>query len=422
MLAVTTAQRHMPHQVETICGFAYIFGSLGLSIYYLFTNFNASGAHSYLVDMTNVQLTTMSDSATLDLFAPSMALQKDYSHFYNPIPVSSAYARSILYTKRTDFAVILQALRYPTNQLLNQFTQYCWLDFNRTWETAHTDARQARCDARYTANVAVYWEAYLRNVKWDLFQSAYGGPSGSFTVTIANAILKNGTGQAFLDHVSACNGNVPVADELAYWTSNGLTYFQTQYQNFYDVGIVDTVEVVTALGQAQELTLKRAKTFSRDSGWTTINMNWGVGNDLYLSQAFGYSIIRSNPTNVRYLALCTDPVMIANGNCAPTYDQIYGYTHRMPLVNITHATLGQYNSIDMFVQSVPRHLVKFVTTVRSLVVSQTLLVESFYQAMTNIQTPTLLDPAPVAWTSNPNLLFMGGDPTCPSRTPRLFVQ
>ncbi|RQM25968.1 hypothetical protein B5M09_000805 [Aphanomyces astaci] len=64
-------------------------------------------------------------------------------------------------------------------------TQYCWVDFDKTFEMAHTAARQARCASMYHANAAVHYEAMLRNIPWAKWETSFGGPNGSFTRAIA---------------------------------------------------------------------------------------------------------------------------------------------------------------------------------------------------------------------------------------------
>ncbi|RQM29440.1 hypothetical protein B5M09_011172, partial [Aphanomyces astaci] len=96
------------------------------------------------------------DNIVVDLFAPALAIQKDYSNTFTLLRVQSTYAISLLYTRRADLETIIPILRSPMASPDSLLTQYCWLDFNKAWETVHTDARQARYRDRYRLNTAVY--------------------------------------------------------------------------------------------------------------------------------------------------------------------------------------------------------------------------------------------------------------------------
>ncbi|KAF0714238.1 Aste57867_3953 [Aphanomyces stellatus] len=108
--------------IEAIGGVLYLVLSTGAMHHYLvllnpsmindlwWADFNASGAHSYLVDLANMQLNTNANG-TVDLFDLAMAIPKDYSQYITPIPVSPVYARQVLYTTRTDFETLIPAGR-----------------------------------------------------------------------------------------------------------------------------------------------------------------------------------------------------------------------------------------------------------------------------------------------------------------------
>ncbi|RHY01639.1 hypothetical protein DYB36_003715 [Aphanomyces astaci] len=419
------------------CGMIYIVLSLALSAYYAvlvtqhlandlwWPNFNATGAHSYLVDMINMELLHAIRVGGVDFaaFDPALALPRDYSRVDTANPISTTYNRALLYSQRFDFDNIIPTLRVPFVGIVVRFTQYCWVDFNQTWETAHTDARQARCNQRYASNGAVYWETSLRNVKWAAFQRAFGGAEGAFTITIANAILKHPLGSSYLKYLSQCNGNVPVADEAAYWRAHNISFFQLGFENYFSVGIVDTVNVVNALGLQQSLTIKQVDAKTRGSGWTTMLMSWGVGNDLAILSSNGHSMIRGDPANLQFSPACTSQAMVDNGECAHTIDEMYGYDDSYPVVNVTHACIGPYGSVDLMLMALPIEVSAAVTSWEALVTAEILRGGAFYSAMQDqaLNDPAWLDPVPREWT-NPNWLYMGGDPTCPTRSPVPFVQ
>ncbi|KAF0689303.1 hypothetical protein As57867_019173, partial [Aphanomyces stellatus] len=149
-------------KIEAAGGLVYLVFTIVLSIVYLATltptmandlwwvGFNATGAQSYLVDLINMQL-NLRANGTLDLTANRYGIAKDYSNFYTPLQVSTTYTRSVVTEYTHDLRGIIPSLMLYTTPT-NVQTQFCWVDFNRTWEVAHTDARQARCYARYKDN------------------------------------------------------------------------------------------------------------------------------------------------------------------------------------------------------------------------------------------------------------------------------
>ncbi|KAF0699270.1 hypothetical protein As57867_010131, partial [Aphanomyces stellatus] len=149
-------------KIEAAGGLVYLVFTIVLSIVYLATltptmandlwwvGFNATGAQSYLIDLINMQL-NLRANGSLDLTANRYGIAKDYSNFYTPLQVSTTYTRSVVTEYTHDLRGIIPSLMLYTTPT-NVQTQFCWVDFNRTWEVAHTDARQARCYARYKDN------------------------------------------------------------------------------------------------------------------------------------------------------------------------------------------------------------------------------------------------------------------------------
>ncbi|RHY14863.1 hypothetical protein DYB25_012441 [Aphanomyces astaci] len=163
--------------VETAGGIAYLLITLALSMYYLkvlapvmtndlwWANFNASGAHSYLIDVFNNHLNLSVNHTAKDLDVTAGGFTKDYSTFYTPIHISPLYERIVRADQATNLTAAIISLRGYTGPEWAS-TQYCWVDFNRRWEVAHTAKRQTRCGRRYTANAAMYWETIFRLVIW----------------------------------------------------------------------------------------------------------------------------------------------------------------------------------------------------------------------------------------------------------------
>ncbi|CAK4143009.1 unnamed protein product, partial [Aphanomyces euteiches] len=194
--------------IESISGLLYLVFTLVLSSYYLqvlspwmtndlwWSGFNASGIQSYLIDVYNAQLNLLGNQTiSLDLTDNKYALGKDYTQFYTPIEISPVYPRMMFSIVAYDLAKSVVAIRqipgpdWPV-------TQYCWIDFNRTWEVAHTLTRQNRCKARYADNGAVYYEPIVRLVDWN--RRTAGAIGSALNTTIGNALRKTRAGQDWL--------------------------------------------------------------------------------------------------------------------------------------------------------------------------------------------------------------------------------
>ncbi|KAH9101708.1 hypothetical protein AeMF1_021564 [Aphanomyces euteiches] len=192
---------------DAIAGKLYLVVTLTLSAIYLsllepamandlwWAGFNASGAQSFVIDLYNKKLNLNASEMDLTVAAAAAAVPKAYAQFYTPIEVSPVYPRLVLDAYSADLATIIRGLvTQPGPEQIA--TQYCWIDLNRTWQVAHTDARQRRCSARYSDNGAVYWESILRLIDWNLYMAMYYG--GPFNATIGNALRKTRQGQTWL--------------------------------------------------------------------------------------------------------------------------------------------------------------------------------------------------------------------------------
>ncbi|CAK4961868.1 unnamed protein product, partial [Aphanomyces euteiches] len=191
---------------EVVSGLVYLVFTLILSFYYLtmlspsmsndlwWSKFNASGIQSHLIDVVNAQL-NIGVNGSIDLTSNTYGIQKDYSQSYTPIEVSNEYPRLLLNTMSNDLAPFVSALRQVGGPDLLE-TQYCWVDFNRTWEMAHTVVRQKRCKDRYIDNAAVYIEPVVRLIDWKTWiASTYGG---YFNTTIGNGLNRTYEGREWL--------------------------------------------------------------------------------------------------------------------------------------------------------------------------------------------------------------------------------
>ncbi|EQC27343.1 hypothetical protein SDRG_14867 [Saprolegnia diclina VS20] len=147
--------------------------------------FDPTSAQTYLIDVFNRHL-SVSSTSEIDLFDPSETILKTYG-----LPSTTAFTKPtyprmrtlVEYTSVADAIIGFQSV--DPGYVFNLMTLYCWADFEKRWEVAHTAARQARCAATMADNGAVYLEPFLRNIEWDAWDAVYGA---SFAQAVADAI------------------------------------------------------------------------------------------------------------------------------------------------------------------------------------------------------------------------------------------
>ncbi|KAF0728967.1 hypothetical protein Ae201684P_003531 [Aphanomyces euteiches] len=263
--------------IESISGRLYLMFTLVLSSYYLqvltpsmtndlwWSGFNASGIQSYLIDVYNTQLNLNGNQTlSLDLTDNKYALGKDYTQFYTPIEISPVYPRMIFSIVAYDLAKSIVAIRQISGPD-SIVTQFCWIDFNRTWEVAHTVTRQNRCKARYADNGAVYYEPFARLVDWNKWTESYGV---AFNTTIGNALRKTRAGQDWLAQTPYSFVNVDA--EVEFWRRHGITQYTFQYSNNFEWGELETISLKNAFGTTQAITIKSLAYLNRIGSETKV--------------------------------------------------------------------------------------------------------------------------------------------------------
>ncbi|KAG9398759.1 hypothetical protein AC1031_014075 [Aphanomyces cochlioides] len=429
---------------ESLSGLLYLILTLTLSVYYLgmvspsmandlwWSDFNASGVQSYLIDVYNVQLNVLGNQTkSIDLMSRNYGLGKDYSQASTRIELSPVYPRLLYVAAANDLAAFVAALRQiPGPHWV--LSQYCWVDLNRTWEVAHSVERQKRCYQRYADNGAVYYEPIVRLVDWNKWLKGYYG--GAFNTTIGRAMRKTPEGQAWLSTTPYSFQSIET--EVAYWRKMGILRYTFQYTNSYSNGISETLGVQNALGVTQYVTTKRIPYQSRSEGWTTLWMYFGPFNDLPYGDALGYSYLLNDPDNQRFSAPCNYSDFVANpatyscdpcdlqwnpdaANCNMNYEMFLGLPDT-PTFRLVHGNIGPLNSIDLYIVQPPASVISVFSAFQESVSQHILTNYEFAASMVAI--PTLSsDPIPPSWLQ-PSLMYMGGDPTCLFREPTSFIQ
>ncbi|OQR87485.1 hypothetical protein ACHHYP_08791 [Achlya hypogyna] len=336
-------------------GCGYIVASLIFSYYYLYLlasninndlwwpQYNLSGHEAYIVDVTNSLLQTRR-SGEFDMFSPTM--KKSFAMPTSSSEIYATYPRQVILTELTslEYAVSnLRVMRYTWALRLN--APWCWVDFNRTFEVAHTHRRQERCRQRYWTNAAVYVEAPLRNVIWDDFIAAWGGPGNLFTIAIQLALEESESGRKWLQITSEARLITTIQDEVAYWRSYALETYELQWQNNWETGITETVKLENALGMQHAVTIKA---IDKSYGpWTSENMYWMPMNDLWILQFLNASLVWGAPNH--YLSL-NQSLEYQNSNCNPDG------TFSQPSA-IFRDIVGPFVNIDCFMIRPPASLI-----------------------------------------------------------------
>ncbi|OQR90413.1 hypothetical protein ACHHYP_05529, partial [Achlya hypogyna] len=262
-------------------GLGYLALSVGCSIWFLdivspglsndlfWPDFKPTTAHTYLLDVFSAHL-AISGRAEFDLFDPREAIVKSYGQQTTTAHSKPAYPRALAlaeYTTVRDAIVGFRSL--DAGYVFNLMTLYCWADFDKRWQVAHTAARQARCDHDFSTNGAVYLEPYLRNVLWSDWYAAYGS---SFESAVSDAIVSTKDGAEW--YAGLQDAFTSMDTEVAYWMSKNITSFQLQWSNDMQIGILESITVTNMFGWQQALTVTYIPFGARSSMWTSFVLNW----------------------------------------------------------------------------------------------------------------------------------------------------
>ncbi|EQC39981.1 hypothetical protein SDRG_02636 [Saprolegnia diclina VS20] len=408
---------------EAILGLCYLLISLACGVWYVYTlqpsfvndlwwaGFNLTGHEAFLVDLVNAVLSTTA-ATSLSIYAPSAMVQKTYASPVSYTNVPPTYARHVIFNELTSIEYAVPQLRLlSASWSMRVNVQHCWVDFERSFEVAHTTKRQQRCFEHYATNAGVYMEAILRNVVWADYLSIWGGDNAPFTVSIQLPLQETVRGRTFLSTMATVRSSTTVDDELAYWRTFGLTSFTAQWQNRWQAGVTESIELENALGMRQLVTLKN---LPRGTGpWTSQNFFWIPLNDLWNGQGMGRSIIRGTLTYFGANVSVSMPAIdleVFNGNTNASGN----FVHQAALVR---SHIGPFLSIDSVYVAVPTALATTYTAFQDALFRQ--LDAERLSTLTSISTTTLA-PLPPAWKSAS--MFYGGNPMCTLHSGTLFPQ
>ncbi|EQC36755.1 hypothetical protein SDRG_06190 [Saprolegnia diclina VS20] len=404
--------RLLPTSIKLCFGLTYLSASMGASLWFLdiigpglsndhfWPNFDPTSAQTYLIDVFHRHL-SVTNALVIDLYDPSQGILKAYGRASTTAFAKPTYPRLrslVEYTSVADAITGFQSL--DPGYVFNLMTLYCWADFGKRWEVAHTAARQARCAATMSNNGAVYLEAHLRNLNWDAWYAIYGA---SFEFGVADAVVVTPDGREW--YQSLPNAFQTLENEVAYWTSHRISRFQLQWSNDYQFGLHESVSVVNMLGWRQDLTIQSIAFGKRSSKWSTFVLNWAFYDDLWATAVTNGSLVRRA---VSYIGDATIEVLLG----------MYPFT---PASILAHNQIGPLQAIDMMLIAPPTAL---VTACTSYDVAVTLALQadhallSLYAALPSL----VLDPIPLSWQKPENYTFFGGSPFCLFGAGAPFVQ
>ncbi|EQC27632.1 hypothetical protein SDRG_14543 [Saprolegnia diclina VS20] len=369
-------------------------------------NYNASGYQIFVIDLLNALLESTPDASTVDL-----SLEMVDARYDGVLPnamVHPTYAMALLTTSRSSLEGAIISLR---NTSLNSVhwlpTQYCWIDFDKTFELAYTESRQKRCFHRYAANGAVYLEAVYRNMDWSAYVAKYGSRNSNLWWAILRGLESSQRGVDWMKTVASVSTLVPA--EVVYWQRAGIEVFHYQWQSVELPGLVETATLLNALGIPTSLTLK------------SIEHSQGPGLSISFYESFLLGIWVAGSSNASLIRGSSDYFLNSTLSLGapPLSLENFAYGFNMfgaHQVSLVHSTLGPFLSIDLLVLSPPVALVSLTKSVSAA------LYESLNSASpttyATLRTLTVA-PIPPAWKQ---YVYYGGNLMCSYDTPQTFLQ
>ncbi|EQC35334.1 hypothetical protein SDRG_07046 [Saprolegnia diclina VS20] len=370
----------------------------------LWATFNATGAHAFVANWLNEQLVlgnTNMANVLLDL--PSINAMGSFANPTALIASPGNYGAYLQHTLLSSIETIIDGLRRSKGcDAPWIFSPYCYLDLQRQWTMANSATRQARCDARMTTNGAVYFETVLRNVDYTSFHRCWGS---SFDIAIGTELQQSSNGRAWLQMVSGLKPST--RDEAIYWRSFGLKTFETQWQNYKQLGIRNSYSVINALGVEYALTLASQRGTYRLGSQTTFKMYWSLANDL--------AAVASNASGIggRSLLRSSANYAFANTSLASVYVTTDILASPLPQgLQLSTNRLGPFGSIDLVYVPPPEGLRQLTASLLERTRAPLSGNLSAQATFFNITPLDLSRPVPALWRLS-KLVAFGGSPLCP---------
>ncbi|KAF0716883.1 Aste57867_2610 [Aphanomyces stellatus] len=410
--------------LSIVIGLIYVMASVACSVWYLlilepsfandlwWSDYAAMTDQALVVDIFNNMLTTRSTGEVILLGPRASIVDKSYevddTSTTTTTDVYPSYVRRLVLNELTtlDYAVVgLRATSARVSMYLP--TQYCWVDLNRTFEMAHTAARQARCATRRT-NGALYLETVLRNQVWTAYIQTFGS---GFAVAFGTWLSQVPHGQRWLESTPTAYGATTVTQEVAYWRTYNISSFELQWQNMQQIGVSETLRVENALGVSQSILLKSVP--RTNHLWTSVAMYWLLANDMAAMAQQNCSLIRSATNSFVQLPWA--------------FEEFFGLADRDGIYHnqssVFRAVVGPFLSVDLFYVVPPTALVTLYEAFQALLLDALATQSSVAAALTRLPAPFAFTPTPPSfWFDDDDMVFYGGNPLCLAGQPLPFVQ
>ncbi|OQR80833.1 hypothetical protein THRCLA_23438 [Thraustotheca clavata] len=287
-------------------------------------------------------------------------------------------------------------------------TQYCWVDFNKTFAIAHTSARQARCAASYSINGAVYLESLLRNTNWTQFEISWGN---YFDIAVLSALRASSFGLLWIKQTQDVYLRTSTSDEIAYWIQQGIKHYTLQWQNRWRTGISETMLIENALGWQKQFTIK---SLQHGTGpWTSLTFYWFPYNTMWLMTILNRSLVAESSNYFR--------ANTASGAAISIEAWAAFHPSRNSPSLLVRQYIGPMPSIDCFFIAVPSEVYKVYHTFRNIFYSALFTNSSFEAIYSKLPATQSFKPTPMNWAM-PNQKYYGGNPLCLTQPATSFVQ
>ncbi|OQS07853.1 hypothetical protein THRCLA_20046, partial [Thraustotheca clavata] len=404
------------HNFGVIIGFTYLTFTLMGNIAYLsiakdtlandffWAGFNSTGMHTFIANLYNKQV-LLTPKVNVQLDNPSFG---DWANLYSGVDSNIVWgantARRQLFSTKTSLHDHIQGLRAMTpNQLPWMFTQYCWLDFNRTWEMATTSRRQTRCLDAFS-NGALYLESGLRNIMdWNQWENSWGT---SFNISFRIDLESSNSGRAWLNKIQT-NGQFTIEDEVVYWQRHGIKTFELQWQNYKSLGMSDTILIENALGLQYPLQISFIEGSFHTHQQTSFRLYWTLASDLWavssnISSISGKSLLRSSP-RFAFVNRTSESLLYENFTLTAPL--------RSGLVSFRDI-IGPFNAVDTKYIQCPASVLDFFGD--TMAAFTTLLAENILiqNAYLNLSVPGSTFEAPGVLLNDTTAVVVGGNIMC----------
>ncbi|KAF0698544.1 Aste57867_10843 [Aphanomyces stellatus] len=309
--------------------------------------FNISGFETFVIDAANLRLMDMSAQGNVDMLSSDVIMPKSYAKDDVQPQFAPTYSRQLLLTQLNTLPRAIRDLRNTTKSTV-VYAHYCWVDFQRRWDIAHTAARSARCLQKYTANGANYLETLFRNTDWNAFSLQF---QDSWPIAFGLALAATPEGAQWLAERPTSVMQLSVDDEVAYLHSLAITRYDLQWQNAYEANIIETLAVRNALGMSESVTLKALN--AGNTPWTSVVLYWMFFNDLNFMQLLNMSLVRGAANFVESMGI----------DFALLYGFADGSGQYVQQSGVFSTQIGPFGSVDAIYVAVPP---SFTTMYRSI--------------------------------------------------------